>query len=137
MQYCYICNCNYNCKININDKYCSNCFDIKNQIQNDNITSIDIYTDKKIEIQYRFIKKIHYENCYNYDISTFDEHIFTKIYPLLKIFNDEDIKNDNSIDLNFSKDKLKYYEFDVFCDCECNTLNDLYPIIKAHIKKND
>lgn len=133
MQYCYICNC----IINFNDKYCLNCYDIKNQIEYDNITSIDIYTDKKIEIQYRFIKKIHYENCYNYDITTFDEHTFTKTYPLIKIFNDEDIRNDNSIDLNFSKNKLKYYELDVFCDCSCNTSNDLYPIISAYIKKID
>ena len=130
---CYICKST----INIVGKYCMTCIDIKNQVQNyDNILdrNIDIYSGRIIEIKYMFTKKIHNYNCHNYDMSVLNEHFFTLNYPLLKIFTKEDINENNLINFNSAKNKIKYYEKDVYCDCECDSLNNVYKIIGARIR---
>ena len=86
---------------------------IKYDLDNDNLDADYMKRDAKIRLTYDVIEEDHdgYSSD-GYDFVT-DEKTVTKIYPLLKIFTDDDIIDRGGIlSISLDNPKLKYYQID-------------------------
>ena len=98
---------------------------IKDDLVNNNFDANFMVRDAKIRIKYDVIEESHDGYCSDgYDFLTTTKTI-TKIYPLLKLFTDDDIIDHGGIrSIPLNNPKLQYYELDDephgngYCKCE-------------------